>query len=102
MPTVTEALAAFEQKASAARARYHRAVQQGTSPREAQRVHDEARQRAFNDLVAQVQDRQRELTTLLDGLGLVCAGSVAPGTQERERSPTVITSQDNRCRTTLD
>jgi hypothetical protein len=69
MPTVTEALASFEAKASAARARYHKAAGEGASPREARRAHDQARQQAFIDLVAQVRDRQAELTTLLDESG---------------------------------
>jgi hypothetical protein len=66
MPTVSEALASFEHKASAARARYHRAIGEGTSPKAAHRAHDQARQQAFIDLVAQVRDRQTELAGYLD------------------------------------
>jgi hypothetical protein len=66
MATVHEALEQFEAKACTARARYRKAVEEGTSLREARRAHDQARQQAFVDLVAQVKDRQAELGGLLD------------------------------------
>jgi hypothetical protein len=81
MPTVPEALASFERKASTARARYWKAIREGTTAREACRVHDETRMRAFNDLVQQVKDRQRELSTLLDEDNWTSLGdaNAAPG-----------------------
>lgn len=66
MPTIAEILKQFDQRAGAARARYWKAIREGTTAREARRVHDETRQQAFVDLVAEVQRRQGELTTLLD------------------------------------
>jgi hypothetical protein len=66
MPSVREALVSFEQKASAARARYWKALREGTSPKEARRVHDQARQQGFIDLLAALRKRQAELAGYLD------------------------------------